>query len=723
MIRLKKFFQKIGAAVVATAVGMTCLVPVAFAEDSTDIEAAILSVKSRIEIPESLTEFSSNVIRRTEGRAEYSLEWSSEIGDESLYITINDKNDITDYNHYISDNDKDERLKFSKYTNEQILDIAMEWLGTVNPTWIAELPRDKADTPYADIYASRGRSRVALTRYVNGIPFLNNNISITIDRSGNITHMYSSWDYEEDIPQVSEAMDKDAAAEEFFKLSAPELKYMKIGEDNTAVLVYEPKNPSLQVNARSGGEIGKRNYYSSKNAYATEDAASEMMAGGSSSRAAVLTEKEMLNLEEINSLLTREELEAKARGLYNTGLDKAELESCEYSRKKAVVYKAAGADKEKESYSARLTFVFNKGTEKQSDATVVFDAQSGELLNYYSYEYYDYIDSYAKDEKSTEPKVSYDAASDTAEKFIAQNAPNEAAKVKTVEEAKPSPREYMLNFIRHENDVPFYDDGINVRINSETGRVMSYNKNWTEDIVFESMDGILDEAGAKKAFSDNIGFELSYVYSYPAAENDEEKMVDPVVELAYTLSGKNTYTINAKTGEAILLYEEKPIVHPDDIDGHYAEKQINALIDIGMLDMNGETSFRPDDAVTHKELAVMVGRLVRGYISVYEDASELARRCGIISRNENFEPDTAAERADGPMYIVRALGYREVAELKDTFKCDFADSDLISAEKLGYVSIAKGFGIVGGDENGCFNPSDMLTRADAAIMIYNYMAR
>ena len=41
----------------------------------------------------------------------------------------------------------------------------------------------------------------------------------------------------------------------------------------------------------------------------------------------------------------------------------------------------------------------------------------------------------------------------------------------------------------------------------------------------------------------------------------------------------------------------------------------------------------------------------------------------------------------------------------------------------GYVAIAKGLNIVGGDENGCFNPNSALTRADAAIMIYNYLAK
>jgi hypothetical protein len=39
------------------------------------------------------------------------------------------------------------------------------------------------------------------------------------------------------------------------------------------------------------------------------------------------------------------------------------------------------------------------------------------------------------------------------------------------------------------------------------------------------------------------------------------------------------------------------------------------------------------------------------------------------------------------------------------------------------VAIAKGLGIVGGDQNGRFKPNDIANRAMAAIMLYNCMSR
>ena len=94
---------------------------------------------------------------------------------------------------------------------------------------------------------------------------------------------------------------------------------------------------------------------------------------------------------------------------------------------------------------------------------------------------------------------------------------------------------------------------------------------------------------------------------------------------------------------------------------------------------------------------------------------------GMIS--ENIDPDSSASREDGAVFIIRALGYEKPAALTDIYRTNFSDEDLISPEKLGYVALARGFGIVSGDENNQFHPQDTLSRGDAAIMIYNYMAK
>ena len=73
--------------------------------------------------------------------------------------------------------------------------------------------------------------------------------------------------------------------------------------------------------------------------------------------------------------------------------------------------------------------------------------------------------------------------------------------------------------------------------------------------------------------------------------------------------------------------------------------------------------------------------------------------------------------------MVTTLNYHETAKLKGIYKTAFADQDMISEDMLGYVALAQGLGIISGDGNGLFNPTESLTKADAAIMIYNYLSR
>ena len=47
----------------------------------------------------------------------------------------------------------------------------------------------------------------------------------------------------------------------------------------------------------------------------------------------------------------------------------------------------------------------------------------------------------------------------------------------------------------------------------------------------------------------------------------------------------------------------------------------------------------------------------------------------------------------------------------------------MSADSVGFTSILGAMGVIKGDENGNFNPSGTVTRADAAIMLYNYLSK
>ena len=77
------------------------------------------------------------------------------------------------------------------------------------------------------------------------------------------------------------------------------------------------------------------------------------------------------------------------------------------------------------------------------------------------------------------------------------------------------------------------------------------------------------------------------------------------------------------------------------------------------------------------------------------------------------------KRIDAAVYFINALELAEIASLPGIYNCPFTDVET----KEGYVSILSGFGVVKGDGTGLFNPDRGVTRGEAAVMIYNYLAR
>jgi hypothetical protein len=65
---------------------------------------------------------------------------------------------------------------------------------------------------------------------------------------------------------------------------------------------------------------------------------------------------------------------------------------------------------------------------------------------------------------------------------------------------------------------------------------------------------------------------------------------------------------------------------------------------------------------------------------------------------------------------VRALGYRQVAEMPVSITLKFADVQQLSSTDRNYLAIAEGLGIIKGDAQGMFHPNAPLTWAELATM-------
>lgn len=700
---MKLFVKRIVSVTLALLIISVAIALPTFSADTDNLEAAIITAKSKIDIPPELTEFDSN-IAQTDSGSEYYLNWYSKDSEGRMNIGINDYGDILYFSSH-NQSAQDAKPRFAAYTAEELAEKAFDWLKDINPSWLRDLSLEYATFEQGSNIYNRN-SYINFERRIDGIKFLNDSVSFNVDNmTGEICYMSSNWTYADNIQSTGGILDEISASEKFFSISSLELVYESDNSGN-AHLVYIPENPQLKISADEGKEIRLYRIYEPEDAMAGDNsAASEALRGDEAGK---LTESELKNLAEIDGLLSQDKLVELAQSLSNTGLDSAVFNSCNYSRG----YTYNSGEELPSNYTASLSFVFNEGTENEYNGYVTLDAQTGELISYHAY-------SYRRDDNLQSLSITAADAISTANVFISQNAPDKVSDIVTPSADDTEAGDiYYLNFVRHNNNIPLRENSISVSVDSDSGYICGYNVNWDDTISFDSSDGIKTISEAEGAFSENIGFELSYVYSYSIGKSK------PEIVLAYGLDTYKPHKIDAKTGDAIsYLLEDTPIC-PTDISGHYAYDEICVLFGAGIINGDDTAAFRPDDAITYRELAAMVSRLkVRYPIWELSEIKYFMRDNKILVKDELFAPDEPACRIDGPVYIIKALGYGEIAELNNIYNLTFADADKIPTEKIGYAAIAKGLKIINGDENGCFNPNDKLTRADAAIMIYNYLAR
>ena len=682
-----------------------------FASASDDLENAILTAKSKIEIPEEYSEFSSNIYTDY-GEISYSLRWTTKAEEYSqnkqISINVNSHGDITSYDcsDYTTYSNK---LQFPKFTDEEFKNTAKQWLFYVNPSWEKSLP-DDAITVEGIKSVSSSSVPVIFKRMENGLPFCNDYATILINtQTKEIISFYSTWTYATTIPDPMDAINEIDAEKIYHEKSPMELSYQNI--DNHGVLVYTPSNHGVVIDARTGEEFDFFRYGQSSNLKyaATDSLMAEESTSASGAEAPRLTENELKNIDEVENLLPESELRNIAENLPNTEIKDLTLISADYHR-------INNAD-EPAQYRARLYYE-NTEPDDYGNAYVYLDAQTGELFNFNCY-----TDRKA-DEKN---KVSYDTAFKTAESFIKQYGGLASEKVKNITEP-PAYMEKVYNynyyFCRFENAVPFNDNGFSITIDPITGNITSYYKTWNEEIEFEKPDELVSPEKAGDILVDAAKMILSYDFE------QGESTTEPIIGMTYRLGSNVPRIIKAKTGEIISyngeLYnpQETEIISPVDVSGHYGETAITKLLENGLIVLEeDETAFRPDDYITQRELIAFLCCLDYGAPQpIFSDT--VARK---INNYRNYDitidPEGTASREFGVTLMVTTLNYHETAKLKGIYKTAFADQDMISEDMLGYVALAQGLGIISGDGNGLFNPTESLTKADAAIMIYNYLSR
>ncbi|MHB1418017.1 MAG: S-layer homology domain-containing protein [Bacillota bacterium] len=165
-----------------------------------------------------------------------------------------------------------------------------------------------------------------------------------------------------------------------------------------------------------------------------------------------------------------------------------------------------------------------------------------------------------------------------------------------------------------------------------------------------------------------------------------------------------------------------------DLNGHWSQGSVQELVDQGIIGGYHDGTFRPDNPIPRGEfLAVLVKALnipETGAKVPYQDVKpgswaekyiKAAYASGMLDGyGKQFDPSTLITR--GEIARITALALKDRPFSRDAQV--FPD---VSAKLNPYVQTAYRLGVVNGQADGTFGPTDTATRAEAAVMVVRAM--
>lgn len=166
---------------------------------------------------------------------------------------------------------------------------------------------------------------------------------------------------------------------------------------------------------------------------------------------------------------------------------------------------------------------------------------------------------------------------------------------------------------------------------------------------------------------------------------------------------------------------------------HWANTAVETLADRNVINGYPDNTFKGDNTVTREEfvkMAVSAFGVVKGdgQVKAFTDVAtsfwaksyiEIAVSAGVINgvSDMTFGVEQPVTRQDAAVIIARIL------KLANGNGKTFADDSAIAEYAKDAVSAMSGAGIINGYEDGTFKPNGLLSRAEAAQIIYNALTK
>lgn len=532
------------------------------------------------------------------------------------------------------------------------------------------------------------------------------------------------------VPSSDAAVERAEAAEDLHKTLKLRLEYV-LGKpgDTKAVLRYVPENVhDFQVDAKTGGlldvtalEEEMEKGYNTVSGGAADAAAPTATAEGSVDRNG-LTQAEMEGIQNLEGVLSQEELDKRVRAEGAYGLRGYALASASYE-----------ARRDGEEGGARavcsLRYVRTDNGQRLT-RTVTVDAKTGAVEGVWSSAPY-----------GREKQVGEAEALKKAELFLKAWCPDrDLALYRRNSEIAPwrmqGQADWEFTFAQDVNGLPFGDNSVTVGIDNLDGSIYYLSSHWDADMAFEDAAGAVPMETALAAWAETYQAVLAYrniPQELDKADPIQAKLLERGMEyyyalrLTYALEREETFEgVDAKTGKPICGEQgnARRALAYTDLAGNAAEADIERLAGYGVG--FAEERFRPGKTITQWELAALAYSLQGPALDTEaagkdqrDNAYFSAYRLGLLRVAERND-SAVLTRSQLVKMLLDAAGYGPAARLGgNIFTCGYTDKSAIPAEELGYAAVAQALGMASGSYDGA-RPA---TRGEAASMLCRVLER
>ncbi len=655
-----------------------CESGISYGAEEQSVEKAITLVKSVIKIPSDCSKFEFEVTDMKDGNKYVNLRWASEDDRKVINtVVINDKHilnaDILEPKKAADYKDKKEMTskEAEKYAKMYFDKFAPKPEELIKSGGKGEFKLLKSQ-----IYPQSQSYRFNYRLYVNNVQSGLVSLEIEINKYTGDFERYVLYSdnliAQTEYIDSTKAMDEAKAKKLFTEKIGPNLKYLSYYNEKTETLkvypAYVMPHTDSCLNAVTG-EVEKEVLVDG-NADMMKEAGRDMTGEAVSDR---FSAAETAGIEKAKNLLSKEKAEAilKSQVGINEKVDRASLKIMKNPDK---------------TYAWFISYPNGEGA---------VDAKTGKILSYYMWDY---------DNQDRKGDIGKDKAKAEAEKWLEKLCGDIKDRIEQEGDIADAYDSYEISYERKEGEYKYTGNYVNINIDKATGNIKGFRRIWYDNISFPKVENVIGQEKALETYGKIAGFQLEY-----------RQDAKGEVKLVYGFAGEMPVSLDAVTGKPLDYKgnEEKRRTGYTDISGHWAEKAIQGLLDMGLY-LDGE-EFKPNAQITQKEFLKYMYREKADWKETDEAFYGYMVETGIIKKEE-INQNAAITKQEAIKFACRRMRLEKLASQSNLFKNVFKDK--VDKEYVGYSAVAYGMGIATGNAKGEFAGKTRITRAEAANIIY-----